>query len=431
MQYMQTNEPRRFPWIPLLAWILLFVLVVFSASLQSKADLNLRLGMILFWGIALTAFLTVWLFRRQSSSPAIADDELSSVPRASDVSVPADPNWVAALEREAWFELLQTMGEESKLDRLIRIVPPQIQQLFPESSVGIYVRDAQETLNLYFKYGDHFVGPASLLMSECEAMSRGQMVEEAVGPDGLHCACTHHTDPQTLFVACIPIITDDHYLGLLSLYHPLGRLDVAGVSRTGILQKGQTFASALGLYLQTLKLKEMLDQQVIRDPWTGLFNRRYMEETLFREFAEAARRRTTIGVIMVYPDQINEIRTTYGAKASDQIIWEIGQRLPRYIRTEDIPCRHDEDMFCVILPGAAFEIILQRAEKVRMELGGLNILFHSQPLSTTVSVGVAMFPQHSTTVHGLVAMAEMAVRNSQRQGGNRVALPPQGNAVNW
>lgn len=425
-----SNTP--FPWIPLFIWILLFALTISLVSIQPWESPEHGYRLVALVGIIITMVFSWWITRRRAESETL-DLLLTAQQNQSKESsgLPVDPHWFAALEREAWFELLQTMGQEGKIDRFVRIIPPQIQQLFPGTSLGLYIRDAKETLILYLRSGDQFGGPATMHMSECEAMNRGQLVEETITSDTPQCTCKHHGSIENMFVACLPIFSDDHFYGMISFYHPLTTLEREGMSRSAILQKGQTLATAISLYLQNIFLKDALHQQKIRDTWTGLFNRRYMEETLFREFAEAARRRTSIGVVMVYPDQINAIRSTHGAKAADQVAWEIGQRLPRYIRTEDIPCRYDEDLYCIILPGAALDITMQRGEKMRRELGSLAIMYQSHPVTTTFSVGVCLFPQHSNTVHGLIAMTEMAVRNAQRQGGNRIALPPATTVVNW
>jgi diguanylate cyclase (GGDEF)-like protein len=425
------NTPNRFPLIPLVGWIVLFSLVVVSAGAQVQAALEMRLGIILFWGIALTVLLAVWVhLRARVSEPPVLD-----APSAGDLDSATpnlDPVWQASLEREAWFEVLQSVGEEDRLDHFLKMIPAQIQQLLPGTSLGLYVRDSMETLVLRLCVGEHFSGPASLLMSECEAMSRGQLTQYRLLPNSKeYCGCKHHGAGTEMFAICLPIVFGDHFYGLVSLYHPLAEIEGGGSLRSSVLQKAQTLTSALGIFLQQQILRDNLQEQKIRDSLTGLFNRRYMEETLLREFAEAIRRHTSIGVVMVYPDQIATIRNNLGVKASDQLLWEIAQRLPRYIRTEDILCRHDEDHFCVILPGASLEITSQRADKMCRELGGLSILFQEQAITTTFSIGITVFPQHSSTVHGLLAMAEMSVRNSQRLGGNQVSLPPQTTTISW
>ena len=430
---MTNASKNRFPWIPLIAWVFLFLLVVVSAMFQKGAPVELRLGMVAFWGVALTGFLTIWLSVRRARQ----DLPIDHVPPPPPADLPADPahpvaksNWIHALEQGAWCELLQSMTEETDVDRFFRVVAPHMQQLFPGSAIGVYLRDLQDTMVLHLKMGEAFVGAPALHMSECEALSHGNLVLRDIASTE-HVACAHHGPVEAVRSHCLPLSIGDRCHGLLVLYHPLSAFSEHKELEQTLKQKVQTFGAALSLFLQGLDLKDNLSKQLIRDPWTGLFNRRYMEETLYREFAEATRRHTTIGVVMFRPDQVKSVRETHGPKAADQLLWEVAQRIPRYIRTEDIPCRFEEDTFCVILPGAAREITEQRAERIRNELGGLSIIFQNQSLSTTMSVGVTMYPEHSPTVHGLVAMAEMAVRHAQRQGGNCVAQPPQTVTINW
>ena len=113
----------------------------------------------------------------------------------------------------------------------------------------------------------------------------------------------------------------------------------------------------------------------IRDSLTGLFNRRYMEESLRREVSAANRHGTPIGIVMIYPDQVAEIQKEKGNHAVEQMLWELGQRLPNFIRTEDIPCRYDGEVLCVILPGADKKITLDRAERIRREISQLQVAY--------------------------------------------------------
>lgn len=417
---MESAQHPRFPWLAVLIWTAILGLSFYGFGAYFELPFE-NLGALFGIGAFLTWLLVAWVTRKFSKPFSVKDDS-SSI----QVKDEAPSFNTVAIERETWFEMFQSMSEENRLERFMRLIPPQIQQLFPGTALGIYVRDVQETLTLYLRSGDDFPGPATMLLSDCDAMSKGQMVETILTKDKTEpTLCNHHGHASDVTALCIPIIAEEQFLGLFSLYHPQAELQKTPELRTSLLQKALTFSSALAIFLQKASMHRDMEGQAIRDPLTGLFNRRYMEETLLREFAEATRRGTPIGMVMVYPDQIDHIRGTLGDKAADQLCWEIGQRLPRYIRIEDIPCRHDNDLFCIILPGAALDVSLQRGEKIRKELGSLSILFQNQPLTSSFSVGVAVFPQHANTVHAFVATAEMAVRNALRHGGNRVSLPPQ------
>jgi diguanylate cyclase (GGDEF)-like protein len=179
-------------------------------------------------------------------------------------------------------------------------------------------------------------------------------------------------------------------------------------------------AATFGLYVANQNLNLRFQQHSIRDSLTGLFNRRYMEESLRREVAAARRHNTPIGIIMMYPDAIDTIKNEKGHHAVEQLLWELGQRLPGFIRTEDIPCRYDGNVLCVILPGADSKITLERAERIRREISLLQIAYGDGILATNLSLGVAVMPDHAQDEGGLIYGAQMALQLSINNGGSRV-----------
>src|ERR1041384_3945577 len=114
-----------------------------------------------------------------------------------------------------------------------------------------------------------------------------------------------------------------------------------------------TVAEHIALALANLKLRETLRSQSIRDPLTGLFNRRYMEESLEREMRRASRGRHPVGIIMLDLDHFKKFNDSYGHDAGDALMRIVGNTLQRSIRAEDIACRYRGEGFTFILPEAA------------------------------------------------------------------------------
>ena len=129
-----------------------------------------------------------------------------------------------------------------------------------------------------------------------------------------------------------------------------------------------------------------------------------------------------IGIIMMYPDNVQQIQSSRGRHAVDQLLWELGQRLPSFIRNEDIPCRYDGDVLCVIMPGAELKITRDRAEKIRNEISQLQISYGDAVLSTTLSLGVSVLPVHATDIETLIYAAEASMQMASNRGGNRGIL---------
>ena len=125
---------------------------------------------------------------------------------------------------------------------------------------------------------------------------------------------------------------------------------------------------------------------------------------------------------MLYPDEIPQLQEKRGRHAVEQMLWEVGQRLPGYIRNEDIPCRYDGDVFCVIMPGADYKITKERAEKIRHEISLLQVAYGEGVLKTTLSIGVSVMPVHAIDVKTLIKTADEAMQLAAANGGNRVVM---------
>jgi len=310
---------------------------------------------------------------------------------------------------------MRAIGAETSMEKTLRLMLPAMQRLFPGSSVALYVRTSMDALTLQLRIGDDSTGPNLLHMSECEGMEKGRSF---IRLSSIY-TCSHHQLEKPALLACVPIAVDDRYLGLLTLTHPLPE-DRAPLQEEydDLENRLLSIAAMLSLYLHNQTLKGTLLQNTIRDSLTGLFNRRYMEETLTREFAEAKRRKVPIGVIVIRTLDINKIHETHGQQAADHLFWEIGQRLPGYIRTEDIPCRLDENKFCIIMPGADRRITHKRAQKIFAELSALQVVFQGKTLESQVAMGVAIFPEDATSVHALINAAIQASALASRGSGS-------------
>ena len=168
-----------------------------------------------------------------------------------------------------------------------------------------------------------------------------------------------------------------------------------------------------------VKSEALLREQSVRDHLTGLFNRRYMEETLERELLRATRKRVSLGVIMLDVDHFKQFNDTAGHAAGDAVLRELGRRLLESVRREDIASRYGGDEFIVILPDASPQVTLKRAQllrgmDLRVNLDGQDL----EPI--TLSLGVAVFPWHGTTSAVVLKAADDALYQAKAAGRNQV-----------
>ena len=170
------------------------------------------------------------------------------------------------------------------------------------------------------------------------------------------------------------------------------------------------------------RLHQLLKEQVIRDPLTGLFNRRYLDETLDREVARARREGYPVCVIMIDIDFFKHLNDTYGHQAGDEVLKTLAQLFTEGMREGDMPCRYGGEEFTLVLPNANAETARQRAEGWRLQFETTTTRFGQFELKSTISLGIASYPEHGKTRDELIQAADAALYDSKHGGRNRTSI---------
>ena len=174
--------------------------------------------------------------------------------------------------------------------------------------------------------------------------------------------------------------------------------------------------------LENEALQANLREQAIRDSLTGLFNRRYLEETLGREMARALREGYPIGIVMMDIDHFKSTNDRWGHPAGDRILQALGELLRSESRADDIACRFGGEEFVVVMPSASVEAARQRAEHWRQAAEDLRVHFNGSSLQITLSIGVAAFPANGASTEAVLHAADRALYASKAAGRNRVSV---------
>jgi diguanylate cyclase (GGDEF)-like protein len=173
--------------------------------------------------------------------------------------------------------------------------------------------------------------------------------------------------------------------------------------------------------IANLKLKETLKHQSIRDPLTGLYNRRYLEETLTQEIVRAERKQHSIGVIMLDIDHFKRLNDTFGHDIGDFVLQLVAKLLRENVRKSDIVCRYGGEEMTIILPEATLAETEAHAEALRHALTQINPHHQGQSLGMlTASFGVAAFPNHGNTPETLIKAADTVLYQAKAAGRNQV-----------
>jgi diguanylate cyclase (GGDEF)-like protein len=165
-----------------------------------------------------------------------------------------------------------------------------------------------------------------------------------------------------------------------------------------------------------------LREQSVRDALTGLFNRRYLDETLERELRRAERAHQPLGLIMLDIDHFKRFNDTYGHAAGDAALHDLGRLLSTHVRGSDIACRYGGEEFILLLPEATREVAVERAETIRASARRLSVHDSGRPVEPiTLSIGVAAFPLNGASGAALLKAADEGLYRAKHEGRDRVA----------
>jgi diguanylate cyclase (GGDEF)-like protein len=170
-------------------------------------------------------------------------------------------------------------------------------------------------------------------------------------------------------------------------------------------------------------------RRAISDELTGLYNRRFLEQSANNHFVKGTVGLRNLSLMMMDLDKIHDINTCYGRKAGDLVFVSIAEVLRSTTRTGDICARLSGDEFAILLPDTAPEEALQIGEKVRETMASRKIMVPDSPESTgkteiivSTSIGIASAPVHTDCWEGLLLAADGALRISKESGRNRVKI---------
>ncbi len=159
----------------------------------------------------------------------------------------------------------------------------------------------------------------------------------------------------------------------------------------------------------------------MHDPLTGLFNRRYVDETMEREIERARRAGTSIGVIVLDIDHFKRLNDTFGHDAGDHVLARTGELLRHVTRGGDIACRFGGEEFALILPGASLETARERAETIRALFEATPFVFEGNRIAPlTLSAGVCALPPGGGEWGRVLRQADRALYTAKQAGRNRV-----------
>ncbi len=324
-------------------------------------------------------------------------------------------------------ELNEWLQSSRSLEELFDMVSAFMSKLLTDCAGSIYVySNSRDVLDGTCTWNGgllhEHINPES-----CWGLRRGRTY--AYGTSEIDFLCEHVDeachDGQPYF--CFPILAHGETVGLMHL------VPINGISREDFLNMrrlAQMSAEQISLAIANVRMRDQLHHQSVRDPLTGLFNRRYFLETL-RKHVEAARHRhQPLAVLSIDVDHFKKFNDNHGHDAGDMVLRAVGSTLEQHCDGDETPCRFGGEEFVVMLPDTDTGTACRRAEELRAAVEGITVRYGEKTLPRiTISVGLSVFPAHGNMPQDLLKAADNALYDAKARGRNQVCIAGGGSAA--
>lgn len=306
---------------------------------------------------------------------------------------------------------LQAIRSDQELSEVLGCFLPQ---LLPEVAGSLYILNSSRNLLVRnTSWGELASQPDVITPDSCWALRRGK--EHVIDRPGADLVCQHAQGTSLVARYCKPVLAGGDVLGLIYIE---GAIDAEAEFRLDLLTEN----IALALVNETLRKR--LREQSIRDPLTGLFNRRYMEEALALETARASRSGSPLAVVMTDVDHFKAFNDRHGHEAGDALLRAVGRLIQSQFRDGDIICRFGGEEFIIIAPDTAASVICDRADELRRAVRELTVDFRGQRIGpVTMSFGIGVWSEGKLgQPEDLINRADQALYRAKRLGRDRIEL---------
>jgi diguanylate cyclase (GGDEF)-like protein/PAS domain S-box-containing protein len=318
-------------------------------------------------------------------------------------------------------ELLQACRTE---EETYKIVGNACSRIFPGDRGFLSIMDeTRTTLQITATWGSPQPTGTDISFESCWALRLGKM--HCVENPEVELICPHGPHVEWSMSICAPITAQGEVLGMLHLGWDPGHAAADDDESQQTVDSRRMLVIRLvehyALALVNLRLHNTLTRLSIRDPLTGLYNRRYMEASLEREIKRAKRRGASLGVIMVDVDHFKTFNDVHGHEVGDAILRKLGAFFEKSVRGEDIACRYGGEEFILILPDTGIDDLMRRAETMRTRAKEeVAVVQRGKTLTITLSMGVAVFPEHGASGEETLGAADQALYRAKSEGRDRI-----------
>ncbi len=315
-------------------------------------------------------------------------------------------------------ELNEWLQSSRSLNELFDMVAQFMKHILPESEGSLYVysnsRDVLDGAVSWNggKHHDHIHPEA------CWALRRGRVYH--FGHSEVDFACEHSEPNDGRPYFCLPILALGETIGLL---HLRKNTDTTRQEFEDSRRLAQMCGEQISMALANVRMRDQLEERSIRDPLTGLFNRRHMLDSMRRLIVRADAGGSRLHGVYIDVDHFKKFNDNHGHDAGDMVLRAVGDLLLKSCDGDEIACRMGGEEFMLLLPDLAIDVLKTRIETLRREVANISIRYGEKTLpKITISAGIASYPDHGTMPQDLLCAADKALYEAKDGGRNRVVM---------
>ena len=312
--------------------------------------------------------------------------------------------------------LIQTMStmlnSVNGVDDAAKVLHTIIPKLLPALSGAVFIAkdDSHEIIELTH-WGKDWSSESSMIPVKCW-QNQHQNRDANLSVNQLQVCSAKHC-PYSEQSLCVNLVDEQGTLGIMNF---ITSQVVIGDELRLIVAN---LAEQISFALSNLRLKDKLRSQAIRDPLTNLYNRRFMMEAFEPALHRAERHENHLAVLMIDLDHFKNFNDKFGHEVGDFVLKSIAEQFKNNLRLEDIACRYGGEEFIVICPDTNLRDGYVLAEKLIECINGLSLSYEKQSLGTiTLSIGVAIYPNHAISTQQLIIQADKALYAAKNRGRN-------------
>ncbi len=232
--------------------------------------------------------------------------------------------------------------------------------------------------------------------------------------------CKYFTCSDKYFHICFPIMSMGNVGGVVILIFKKEREKYLKENLEKIIHLTKMYIKEAEPVIDTRRLMEALKESSLRDPLTGLFNRRFLEESYEHIASGILRRGTLAGILMCDIDNFKKINDLFGHDVGDEFLRRVAYAIKSNIRKADIAIRWGGEEFLIILIDIKKNVSFRIAEKIRKRVEEISVSTSRGIVKTSISIGISEFPVDTEDFMEAIKFADIALYKAKKTGKNRV-----------